>query len=116
VAFTKEHQEALNQVLALGLEFKRWPSAATSLHLFKGVHLQEFEMVLHAWMISQIPGGTDGLEKWVCDGKELRCLALETEAGNHRLVAQVTVYARALGVPLAQQALSSGTGMTPPGI
>jgi hypothetical protein len=55
-------------------------------------------------MISQIPGGTEGLEQLVCDGKTLRGTAVETEDGGHRFVAQVTVYARALGVALAQKA------------
>ncbi|QBE69016.1 hypothetical protein SynWH8101_1432 [Synechococcus sp. WH 8101] len=39
----------------------------------------------------------------MCDGKTLRGSAIETEEGNHRFVAQVTVYARALGVALAQK-------------
>ena len=37
-------------------------------------------------------------------GKTLRGSAIETEEGNHRFVAQVTVYTRALGVALAQKA------------
>jgi hypothetical protein len=55
-------------------------------------------------MISQIPGGAEGLDQLVCDGKTLRGSAIETEEGNHRSVAQVTVYARALGIALAQKA------------
>ena len=101
-AFAKRHRKALNQ--ALGLDFKRWPSDATFLYLFNKAHLQQFGEVLQAWMISQIPGGTKGLDQLVCDGKTLRGSAIETEDGNHRFVAQVTVYARALGVALAQKA------------
>jgi hypothetical protein len=41
-------------------------------------------------MLSQIPGEASGLDQLVCDSK-------------HRVVAQVTVYARALGVALAQK-------------
>ena len=100
-AFAKRHREALNQ--ALGLNFKRWPSDATFLYLFNKAHLQEFGEVLQAWMISQIPGGASGLEQLVCDGKTLRGSALEAEDGSHRFVAQVTVFARALGVALAQK-------------
>ena len=100
-AFAKRHREALNQ--ALGLNFKRWPSDATFLYLFNKAHLQEFGEVLQAWMISQIPGGAQGLEQLVCDGKTLRGSAVETDDGGHRFVAQVTVYARALGVALAQK-------------
>ncbi len=100
-AFARRHREALNQ--ALGLDFKRWPSDATFLSLFNKAHLQEFGQVLQAWMISQIPGGADGLDQLVCDGKTLRGSAIDTDEGNHRFVAQVTVYARALGVALAQK-------------
>jgi hypothetical protein len=98
-AFARRHREALNQ--ALGQDFQRWPSDATFLYLFNKAHLQEFGQVLQAWMISQIPGGADGLDQLVCDGKSLRGSAIETEDGNHRFVAQVTVYAGALGVALA---------------
>jgi hypothetical protein len=101
-AFAKRHREALNQ--ALGLDFTRWPSDATFLYLFNKAHLQEFGEVLQAWMISQIPSGADGLDQLVCDGKTLRGSAVETKDGGHRFVAQVTVYARALGVAVAQKA------------
>ena len=101
-AFARRHREVLNQ--ALGLNFKRWPSDATFLYLFNKAHLQQFGEVLQAWMISQIPGGTTAVEQLVCDGKTLKGSAIETDDGNHRFVAQVTVYARALGVALAQKA------------
>ena len=101
-AFAKRHREALNQ--ALGLNFKRWPTDATFLYLFNKSHLEQFGEVLQAWMISQIPGGTTALDQLVCDGKTLKGSAIETADGNHRFVAQVTVYARALGVALAQKA------------
>ncbi|MEB3321215.1 MAG: ISAs1 family transposase, partial [Synechococcaceae cyanobacterium] len=104
--FARRHREALNQ--ALGLDFKRWPSDATFLYLFNKAHLQQFGQVLQAWMISQIPGGAEGLDQLVCDGKTLRGSALETADGSHRFVAQVTVYARALGVALAQKAYDTG--------
>ncbi|MCP9880684.1 transposase family protein [Cyanobium sp. A1C-AMD] len=81
-AFAKRHRKALNQ--ALSLDFKRWPSDATFLYLFNKAHLQQFGEVLQAWMISQIPGGTEGLDQLVCDGKTLRGSAIETEDGNHR--------------------------------
>jgi hypothetical protein len=101
-AFAKRHREALNQ--ALGLNFKRWPTDATFLYLFNKAHLEQFGEVLQAWMISQIPGGATALDQLVCDGKTLKGSAIETADGNHRFVAQVTVYARALGVALAQKA------------
>ena len=104
--FARRHREAFNE--ALGLDYKRWPSDATFLYLFNKAHLQEFGQVLQAWMISQIPGGADGLDQLVCDGKTLRGTAIEGGDGNHRFVAQVTVYARALGVALAQKAYDTG--------
>lgn len=100
-SFAERHREVLNQ--ALGLNFKRWPSDATFLYLFNKAHLQQFGEVLQAWMISQIPGGATALEQLVCDGKTLKGSAIETEDGHHRFVAQVTVYARALGIALAQK-------------
>ncbi len=42
------------------------------------------------------------MDQLVCAGKTLRGFVIETEDGSHRFVAQVTVYARALGVALAQ--------------
>jgi hypothetical protein len=71
---------------------------------YNKAHLQEFGQVMQAWMVSQNPGGPDGLDQLVCDGKTLRGSAIETEEGNHRFVAQVTVYTRALGAALAQKA------------
>ena len=100
-AFARRHREVLNE--ALGLDFKRCPSDATFLYLFNKAHLQDFGQLLQAWMVSKIPGGADGLDQLVCDGKTLRGSAIETEEGNHRFVVQVTVYARALGVALAQK-------------
>ena len=47
-------------------------------------HLQTFGDVFQAWMISQIPGGTEGFEQLVCHGKTLRGSAVETEDGRHR--------------------------------
>jgi hypothetical protein len=64
--------------------------------------------VLQAWMINQIPGGAEGLDQLVCDGKTLRGSAVEAEDGPDRFVAQVTVYARALGVALNQKAYDTG--------
>lgn len=104
--FARRHLEALNQ--ALGLDYKRWPSDATFLYLFNKAHLQEFGQLLQAWMISQIPAGPEGLDQLICDGKVLRGSVVETEDGNHRFVAQVTVYARALGVALAQKSYDTG--------
>jgi len=101
-AFARRLREALN--LAHVLDFKRWPSDATYLYLLNKAHLQEFGQVLQVWMISQIPGEAVGLDQLVFVGKTLRDSAIKKEDGNHRLVTQVTVYVRALGVAPAQKA------------
>ena len=44
----------------------------------------------------------------MCDGKTLRGSAVEQQDGSHRFVAQVTVYARALGVALVQKTYDTG--------
>ena len=55
-----------------------------------------------------LPSGSEGLHQLVCDGKTLRGSAIESEDGSHRFVPQVTVYARAIGVALAQKAYDTG--------
>ena len=100
--FADRHREEFNRVL--GLNFQRSPTDATFLYLFNKAHLQEFGQVLQGWMLSQIPGGAEGLDQLVCDGKTLRGSAVEGKDGKHQFVAQVTVYSRALGVALAQMA------------
>jgi hypothetical protein len=115
-AFARRHREALNQ--ALGLEFKRWPSDATFLYVFNKAHLQEFGQVLQAWMISQIPDGTEALDQLVCDGKTLRGSAVETEDGNHRYGLRPTTSmsprSRSTPVPLASPWLRRPTTPTNP--
>ena len=104
--FADRHREEFNRVL--GLNFQRSPTDATFLYLFNKAHLQEFGQVLQGWMLSQIPGGAEGLDQLVCDGKTLRGSAVEGKDGKHQFVAQVTVYSRALGVALAQMAYDTG--------
>jgi hypothetical protein len=40
---------------------------------YNKAHLQEFGEVLQAWMLSQIPGGADGLGSWCATAR--RCAA-----------------------------------------
>ena len=109
-AFPRRHRQALNQALdwisSVGCRTPRSNicTAPRKPDGYKKAHFQTLGDVFQAWMISQIPGGAEGLEQLVCDGKTLRGSAVETEDGSHRFVAQVTVYARALGVALAQKA------------
>jgi hypothetical protein len=42
--------------------------------------------VLQAWMFSPMPGGNEGLEQLVCEGKTLRGSAVEAEDCSHRFV------------------------------
>ncbi len=100
-AIARWRREALNQTM--GLKFKRWPSDATFLYLFNKGDLEEFGNVLQAWKISQIPRGEECLYQLVCDGKTLRGSVIVTDDGNHRFFAQVTFYAWALGLALAQK-------------
>lgn len=92
---------AWSDLQAFGLDFKRWPSDATFLYLLRKAQLQTSGDVCQDWIISQTPGGAEDLEQLVCDVKTLRGSAVEAEVGSHRFEAQVTVYARALGVALA---------------
>jgi len=95
---------------ALGLDLKRWPSDATFLYLFNKAHLQEFGQVLQAWMISQIPGGPEGLDQLVCDGKTLRGSIDQTASGAARFIAQVSLYSNTLGVAIAQNTYATDAG------
>jgi hypothetical protein len=54
-------------------------------------------------MINAIPGGAGGLDQLVCDNKTLSGSAIETKHGKDRFVAQRRLYARELGVALAQK-------------
>jgi hypothetical protein len=54
------------------------------------------------------PGGREGMDQLVYDGKNLRVSAMEAEDGSRRLADQVTVHARALGVSLAQATYDTG--------
>ena len=45
-------------------------------------------------MISQIPGGVEGLEQLVRDGKSLRGSDFENDGSFQRLLSQVTLYAQ----------------------
>lgn len=88
----------------------RKPLGSNKAHLqeycFAGV--EGYGQVLQVWRISEIPGGSEGLDQLVGDGKTLRGSAEEVEAGSHKFVAQVTIYARALGGALARTTKNSG--------
>ncbi len=73
-------------------------------------HLQDLGQVLQAWMISQIPGGSECLDQLVCDGQG-PCGVLQWKprtAVSLLVFAALTVYARALGISLAQTTYNTG--------
>ena len=100
-AFAKRHRQEFNQ--ALGMDIKRWPSDATFLYLFNNAHLQIFGDVFQAWMISQIPGGSEGLEQLFCDGKTLRGSAVQTEDGVTSLSSRSRCMPARLVLPLPRR-------------
>jgi hypothetical protein len=102
--FTKRHREALNK--GLGQDFQHWPSEGTFLHLINKAHLRDFDQVLQVRLISQTPGGTDGLDQLVSECNPLGGSAVEAVVGQHRFADQVTVYARALSVGLTQNSMT----------
>ena len=104
--FAIRHHSVLTE--ALGLELRRPPSDSAFRYFFRQVDVASLCAAIRDWTIAQIPGGAADLDQLVCDGKTLRGSAIETEEGTHRFVAQVTVYARALGVALAQKAYDTG--------
>lgn len=57
-------------------------------------------------MIRQIPDESKDLEQLVYDGKTLQGAAVEPEDGSQRLVVQVTVDARGIGIALAQRPMT----------
>lgn len=68
---------------------------------------QEFREALQGWIRSQIPGQAEGLEQLVCItlrllrrvGNTLSGSAVETDGGNHRVVARVIVMPGRLVLP-----------------
>jgi hypothetical protein len=99
--FARRHHGVLTETL--GIELKRPPSDSAFRYFFLQVDVASICATIRDWTLAQIPGGATDLDQLVCDGKTLRGSAIETEDGSHRFVAQVTVYARALGVALAQK-------------
>ena len=104
--FSIRHHNVLTE--ALGLELRRPPSDSSFRYFFLQVDVAALCAAIRDWTITQIPGGAADLDQLVCDGKTLRGSAIEQEDGSHQFVAQVTVYARALGVALAQTTYDTG--------
>ncbi|MFN9917040.1 MAG: hypothetical protein ACK53L_30905, partial [Pirellulaceae bacterium] len=54
------------------------------------------------WMLAQITDGATGLDQLVCEVKTLRGSIVATDGGGGAVIAQVTLYSKALGAAIAQ--------------
>jgi hypothetical protein len=104
--FAARHHGALNAVLGLGI--KGSPTDSTFLYLFERVDLAELFSMLRSWMLERIASEGREVTQLVCDGKTLRGSAVGGENTAERFVAQVTLYARELGVAIAQTSYDTG--------
>jgi hypothetical protein len=73
-------------------------------YLFESVEIEELFMLLREWMLAQISFQNKDFDQLICDGKTLRGSAAQPDGadGATRFVTQVTLYARELGVAIAQ--------------
>jgi hypothetical protein len=73
-------------------------------YLFESVEIEELFMLLREWMLAQISFQNKDFDQLICDGKTLRGSAAQPDGadGAMRFVTQVTLYARELGVAIAQ--------------
>lgn len=107
--FARRHRQAFNQ--ALGLDLSGAPCDSTFLYLFERVDLDGLFGMLRQWMLAQISDQNRDLDQLICDGKTLRGSASQPDGpdGATRFVTQVTLYARELGVAIAQTSYDTGT-------
>ncbi len=106
--FARRHRQVFNA--ALGLELRSAPCDSTFLYLFERVELEELFGMLRQWMLVQIAEQDRDLDQLICDGKTLRGSASQPEGadGATRFVTQVTLYARDLGLAIAQTSFDTG--------
>jgi hypothetical protein len=109
--FAKRHHQAFGA--ALDLELTKAPCDSTFLYLFERVELEALFELLRDWMLAQIADQDKNFDQLICDGKTLRGSAAQPDGadGATRFVTQVTLYARELGVAIAQ--ISFDTGESP---
>lgn len=98
--FAARHHSILTE--SLGIQLRRNPSDSAFRYFFQQVDLSALCAAIRDWTIAQIPGGTEGLESLVCDGKTLRGSIESTANGGSAFIAQVTLYSPALGVAINQ--------------
>ena len=106
--FARRHYQAF--AAALDLELPKAPCDSTFLYLFERVELEQLFGLLREWMLVQIAVQDKDFEQLICDGKTLRGSAAQPDGidGATRFVTQVTVYARELGVAIAQTSFDTG--------
>jgi hypothetical protein len=106
--FAKRHYRAF--AAALDLELPKAPCDSTFLYLFERVELEQLFGLLREWMLAQIADQDKVFDQLICDGKTLRGSAAQPDGadGATRFVTQVTLYARELGVAIAQTSFDTG--------
>jgi hypothetical protein len=106
--FAKRHHQAF--AAALDLELTKAPCDSTFLYLFERVEIKELFGLLREWMLAQIADQNKDFDQLICDGKTLRGSAAQLDGpdGATRFVTQVTLYARELGVAIAQTSFDTG--------
>ncbi|MGL6133494.1 MAG: ISAs1 family transposase [Prochlorococcaceae cyanobacterium] len=103
--FAKRHHQAFGA--ALDLELPKAPCDSTFLYLFERVELEQLFGLLREWMLAQIADQNKDFDQLIRDGKTLRGSAAQLD-GATRFVTQVTLYARELGVAIAQASFDTG--------
>ena len=106
--FAKRHHQAF--AAALDVDMPKAPCDSTFLYLFERVELEKLCGLLRQWMLAQIADQDREVEQLICDGKTLRESAAQPDGtdGATRFVTQVTLYARELGVAIAQTSFDTG--------
>ena len=106
--FAKRHHQAFGS--ALDVELPKAPCDSTFLYLFERVELEALFELLREWMIAQIADQNKDFDQLICDGKTLRGSAAQPDGADSatRFVTQVTLYARELGVAIAQTSFDTG--------
>ena len=95
---------------ALDVELPKAHCDSTFLYLFERVELERHFGLLREWMLDQIADQDKDFDQLICDGKTLRGSASQPDGtdGATRFVTQVTLYARELGVAIAQTSFDTG--------
>jgi hypothetical protein len=106
--FAKRHHQAFSS--AFDLQLSKAPCHTTFLNLFERVELEQLFGLLREWMPAQIAHQDKDVEQIICDGKTLRGSAAQPGGtdGATRFVTEVTLYARKLGLAIAQTSLDTG--------